>query len=64
MGDLQGVQAADDAYDATVSAIWGTSFNDGATNLVLSAERFERDPVAVKGRQLFWALLRVFRDRI
>ena len=24
-GDLQGVQAADNAYDATVSAIWGTS---------------------------------------
>lgn len=52
-GDLQGVQAADDAYDATVSAIWGTSFNDGATNLVLSAERFERDPVAVKDGNFF-----------
>lgn len=63
-GDLQGVQAADDAYDATVSAIWGTSFNDGATNLVLSAERFERDPVAVKDGNFFWALLRVFRDRV
>ena len=52
-GDVQGVQAADNAYDATVSAIWGTSFNDGATNLVLSAERFERDPVAVKDGNFF-----------
>src|SRR6056300_1387267 len=52
-GDVQGVQAADDAYDATVSAIWGASFNDGATNLVLSAERFERDPVAVKDGNFF-----------
>ncbi len=52
-GDLQGVQAADNAYDATVSAIWGTSFNNGATNLVLSAERFERDPVAVKDGNFF-----------
>ena len=52
-GDLQGVQAADNAYDATVSAIWGTSFNNGATNLVLSAERFERDPVPVKDGNFF-----------
>ena len=52
-GDLQGVEQASGAYDATVSGIWGTSFNDGATHLVLSAERFERDPVAVKDANFY-----------
>ena len=47
-GDLQGIEAAGDLFDTTASAIWGTSFNDGDTHLVLSAERFERDPVSVR----------------
>jgi outer membrane receptor protein involved in Fe transport len=46
-GDLQGVDAASDKYDATVSGIWGWESDDGRTNVVLSAERFERDPVPV-----------------
>jgi len=52
-GDVQGVQKADEKYDATVSAIWGWASNDGATNLVLSAERFERDPVTVRETNAF-----------
>jgi hypothetical protein len=47
-GDIQGVQKADEKYDQTVSAIWGWESSDGDTNLVLSAERFERDPVTVR----------------
>ena len=46
-GDIQGVQKAEDKYDQTVSAIWGWGSADGDTSLVLSAERFERDPVNV-----------------
>lgn len=52
-GDVQGVQKADEKYDATVSAIWGWASDDGATNLVLSAERFERDPVTVRETNAF-----------
>jgi len=52
-GDIQGVQKADEKYDATVSAIWGWASDDGATNLVLSAERFERDPVTVRETNAF-----------
>lgn len=44
-GDLQGVHAADDAYDSTVSGIWGWSSDSGDTHFVVSAERFERDKV-------------------
>jgi len=46
-GDLQGVDNASGKYDATVSGIWGWESSNGRTNLVLSAERFERDPVPV-----------------
>lgn len=46
-GDLQGIEAAGDLYDATVSGIWGWASDDGDTHFVLSAERFERDPVPV-----------------
>ena len=52
-GDVQGVQKADEKYDATVSAIWGWASDDGATNLVLSAERFERDPITVRETNAF-----------
>lgn len=46
-GDLQGIEAASNKFDATVSGIWGWESDDGRTNFVLSAERFERDPVPV-----------------
>ncbi|MFM1897717.1 MAG: hypothetical protein RLZZ385_2791 [Pseudomonadota bacterium] len=52
-GDVQGLEAASNLFDATASAIWGTSFNDGDTHLVLSAERFERDPVSVRYGNFF-----------
>ena len=52
-GDVQGVEAAGNSYDATVSGIWGWGSSDGDTHLVLSAERFERDPVSVRDGNFF-----------
>ncbi len=52
-GDIQGVEAADSAFDETVSGIWGWGSADGDTHLVLSAERFERDPVSVRDGNFF-----------
>ncbi|PCJ25202.1 MAG: hypothetical protein COA96_07830 [SAR86 cluster bacterium] len=52
-GDLQGVEAAGDSFDKTVSGIWGWGSADGDTHLVLSAERFERDPVSVRDGNFF-----------
>lgn len=52
-GDLQGVEAAGSQYDATVSAIWGWGSDDGNTHVVLSAERFERDPISVRDGNFF-----------
>ena len=46
-GDIQGVEAAGNAYDTTLSGIWGWASDDGDTHFVLSAERFERDAVNV-----------------
>ncbi len=46
-GDLQGIEDAGDLFDATASVIWGWSSDDGDSHLVLSGERFERDPVPV-----------------
>ena len=46
-GDVQNMLEAGSAFDATASAIWGWASDDGNTHLVLSGERFERDPVAV-----------------
>lgn len=46
-GDVQGLDSISGRYDATVSAIWGWESSDGRTNVVLSGERFERDPVPV-----------------
>ena len=43
--DTQGIEESGGTYEQTFSAIWGTSFNNGDTRLVLSAEQFERDPV-------------------
>ena len=46
-GDIQGVEAAGDAFDTTLSGIWGWASDSGDTHFVLSAERFERDNVNV-----------------
>lgn len=51
--DTQGVQESGGTYEQTFSGIWGTSFNDGDTRLVLSAEQFERDPVPLSDAQYF-----------
>ena len=51
--DVQGVKKASQKYDTTVSAIWGWASRDGNTNLVLSAERFERDPINVTETNAF-----------
>ncbi|MGQ9424438.1 TonB-dependent receptor domain-containing protein [Gilvimarinus sp. F26214L] len=52
-GDIQGITEADDAYDKTASVIWGWGSDSGDTHLVLSAERFERDPVSVRDASFF-----------
>jgi iron complex outermembrane receptor protein len=52
-GDVQNIVRAGSAFDATVSAIWGWGSSDGRTRLVLSAERFERDPVPVTKARFF-----------
>ena len=52
-GDIQGIEAAGDLFDATVSGIWGWASSDDNTHLVLSGERFERDPVSVKYGNFF-----------
>jgi len=44
-GDIQNMENADSSYDQTLSAIWGWASDDGDTHLVISAERFERDPI-------------------
>ncbi|MFK7864915.1 MAG: TonB-dependent receptor [Pseudohongiellaceae bacterium] len=51
--DTQGIEESGGTYEETFSAIWGTSFNDGDTRLVISAERFERDPVSLRDAQYF-----------
>ena len=51
--DTQGVQESGGTYEQTFSGIWGTSFNDGDTRLVISAEQFERDPVPLADAQYF-----------
>ncbi|MEZ5492775.1 MAG: TonB-dependent receptor [Gammaproteobacteria bacterium] len=51
--DTQGIQEAGSTYEETISGIWGTSFNDGDTRLVLSGEYFNRDPVALEDSQYF-----------
>ena len=46
-GDIQGVESAGDAFDQTLSAIWGWASDDGDTHFVISGEVFERDPLNV-----------------
>ncbi len=52
-GDVQGVQSASGKYDRTVSGIWGWESGDARTNFVISAERFERDPVSVRNANFY-----------
>lgn len=47
-GDIQGVESAGDAFDKTVSGIWGWTSDSGDTHLVLAAEVFERDKLPVE----------------
>ena len=51
--DTQGVQESGGTYEQTFSGIWGSSFNDGDTRFVISAEQFERDPVALEDAQYY-----------
>jgi iron complex outermembrane recepter protein len=51
--DTQGVEESGGTYENTFSGIWGTSFNDGDTRVVLSAEYFERDPVRLRDAQYY-----------
>lgn len=51
--DQQGIEESGGTYEQTFSGIWGTSFNDGDTRLVISGEYFERDPVSLRDAQFF-----------
>ena len=51
--DTQGIEESGGTYENTFSGIWGTSFNEGATRLVISGEYFERDPVRLEDAQYF-----------
>jgi len=51
--DTQGVQESGGTYEQTFSGIWGSSFNDGDTRFVISAEQFERDPVPLADAQYY-----------
>lgn len=46
--DTQGIDEAGGTYEDTFSGIWGTSFNNGDTRLVVSGEYFEREPVLLE----------------
>ncbi len=43
--DVQNVESAGSLFDKTGSGIWGWASASGDTHLVLSGERYERDPV-------------------
>ena len=45
--DVQGVEEASNAFDQTVSGIWGWTSSDNDTHFVVSAEYFERDAVNI-----------------
>ena len=51
--DTQGIEESGGTYEETFSGIWGTSFNDGDTRLVLSGEYFEREPVPLEDSSYF-----------
>ena len=46
--DTQGIDEAGGTDEDTFSGIWGTSFNNGDTRLVVSGEYFEREPVLLE----------------
>lgn len=46
-GDLQNMEEAGNAFDQTLSGIWGWASDSGDTHVVVSAERFERDKINV-----------------
>ncbi len=52
-GDIQALEGAGSTYDSTISGIWGWASDSGSTNLVMSAEYFEKDPVAVSDAAFF-----------
>ncbi|MCW8193764.1 TonB-dependent receptor [Proteobacteria bacterium 005FR1] len=52
-GEGQKVQEASGAYDTTLSGIWGWASDDGNTHFVLSAERYDQDPVTVRDANFF-----------
>ncbi|MSR11133.1 MAG: TonB-dependent receptor [Gammaproteobacteria bacterium] len=62
--DTQGIEEAGDIYENTFSAIWGSSFNDGATNLVISGEHFDRDPVSVEYASYYDPDRAAYSDRV
>lgn len=47
-GDIQGVESASDAFDKTISGIWGWASDSGDTHFVVAAEVFERDKLNVQ----------------
>lgn len=51
--DTNGIQESGGTYEETISGIWGTSFNDGDTRLVISGEHFNRDPVLLEDSSFF-----------
>ena len=51
--DTQGIQEAGGTYENTFSGIWGTSWNNGNTRLVLSGEYFEREPELLENAQYY-----------
>ncbi len=51
--DTQGIDEEGGTYEETFSGIWGTSFNDGDTRLVLSGEYFERDAVLLENASYY-----------
>ncbi|MCW8193763.1 TonB-dependent receptor [Proteobacteria bacterium 005FR1] len=52
-GEAQTIEEASGAYDTTLSGIWGWASDDGNTNLVLSLERYDQDPVSVRHANFF-----------
>jgi len=51
--EAQGIADAGGSYEQTFRGIWGGSFNNGDTRLVLSGEYFDRDPVPLEHASYF-----------
>ena len=52
-GDVQGVEAAGDLFDTTISAIWGWADASAGTHIVFAAEQYQRDPVPIEYARYF-----------